>query len=331
MPKIRKTKPVKPIRPAKTYQKISSFLSAGFFFSGMVRLLYELGSWGVSDFDVVLFDRFKEGVDQLWVAGAESGFLITDIKVDGLLDFAIDIWDALAGWDLATSDHHLDELADLIFHILIDRIDFVSGLTDEGDLTNGLFDVFADEGRRSGGSTVLGFFAAGDLIVLKEANQIVDEGRKGDATEETVFCEPDFLDFGDIMLGFLFIGLGGFEVLFAFADAGKDDAVDGFVDWENAFEDLGVLIVIDADAVIGQFENGRFLSEDVFVEIADLLLKLFAVFARLLKDVLQVGVLIDFDDDAALFILVSFWIILITWEGELKHVADDHIVMDQGR
>ena len=89
--------------------------------------------------------------------------------------------------------------------------------------------------------------------------------------------------------------------------------------------------MVDADTVVSQFEDGGFLAEDGFVEIADLLLELLAVFAGLLEDVLQMGVLIDFDDDAALLGLIGLDIVFVAREGELKHVADDDVVMDESR
>ena len=101
------------------------------------------------------------------------------------------------------------------------------------------------------------------------------------------------------------------------------------MDREHAFVDRQMLVVVDAEPIVGEVEDGRFIAIDLGVEIADELLELLPVFPGVVDDVLKRGVLVDLDEDRALLLREDLWIVGLLLKAILEGVPDGDVVMDQ--
>ena len=264
----------------------------------------------------VLLDLGKQLLDERRVGGPEGSFGIAEVELDGLNGLLHDVGELFPNRQIAPSGHLLDEGDDLVFHVFVDGVGLAGRGADEVDVLDDGLDVVGDELRGRG----LGAFGllAGFVIVVEEGDEVVDEGQIGDGPKHLVLALPH-------LLGFLDVDVFAFGV----AEDALNHGIDVLVDREHAFVDRQMLVVVDAEPIVGEVEDGRFIAIDLGVEIADELLELLPVFPGVVDDVLKRGVLVDLDDDRALLFRENLWIVGLLLKAILEGVPDGDVVMDQ--
>ena len=166
----------------------------GEFFPSELHLLFLhgllLSSFGLSSFvGLVGLHLFDEGIDHVGINGVEASFRVAEVEVDRFKNIALDVREALAGGQIAAADAHFNKSVDLVFHILIDRVGLDRVGADATDVADDLLDVLSNEVRGRGVGTV--GFVAGDVVIVEEFVELVDEGEEGNRAEHAVFGKPE--------------------------------------------------------------------------------------------------------------------------------------------